>query len=101
MSEKLKACAFCKGKAKLVIKDWDNKSDEYKVKCSDCGIEQPEYAYDKLKAIQNWNRRPIIESIVNKIKEYQMVVPMNVKKHITGLLNLIDIEDNDEGGKEE
>lgn len=99
MSEKLKACPFCRGKAKLVIKDWDNKADEYKVKCSDCGVEQAEYTYNKAEAIWNWNRRPIIERIVDKIKEYQNEAPITVKKHIAGLLNLISIEDNDEGGE--
>lgn len=98
MNEKLKACPFCRGKAKLVVKDWDNKSDEYKVKCSECGVEQSEYTYNKAEAIWNWNRRSVIENIVDKIKEYQATVPANVKKYITGLLNLIDIEDKDEGG---
>lgn len=92
MNDKLKACPFCKGKARLVIKDRDNKANEYRVECSKCGVSQKDYTFNEAEAVWNWNRRPIIEDIIDKIKEYQAEVPATIKKYITGILNLIDIE---------
>lgn len=53
----LKPCPFCDGKASILVKDWDNRADEYKIVCSLCGVMQDTYTFEKGKAIAAWNRR--------------------------------------------
>ena len=72
--KKIKRCPFCGNVATLVVKDWDNKSDEYKVQCTHCETSQNQYYYDANEAIDHWNNRmkdmdiDIFEKI--KVKHY-------------------------------
>lgn len=53
----LKPCPFCGGEASILVKDWDNRADEYKITCSLCGVMQKNYTFEKSDAIAAWNRR--------------------------------------------
>lgn len=96
MNNKLKACPFCHGKAILCIRNFGKSIAQYKVKCSNCGVTQADYTFDKYDAIWSWNRRDVIGDIAAKIKEYKANVSSEVTEHIDNILKMIEIED-DEG----
>ena len=53
MTEKLKPCPFCGGKAKLF-----NIYDCYSVICQNCDSKTDDFLHDKYGAIKAWNKRP-------------------------------------------
>lgn len=52
----LAPCPFCGGEAEVIIKDWDNRADEYMVHCTKCGVRQKDYYANKESVIKAWNR---------------------------------------------
>ena len=55
MKIKLKRCPFCGGEAKF-LPMWKFRSENYWVRCVDCGCETPAFVTQKL-AAEAWNRR--------------------------------------------
>lgn len=63
MSEELKPCPFCGGKAKLVATSY---GDCYVIYCTKCYTKQ-NYFINKNKAITAWNTRKPMEDITDRI----------------------------------
>ena len=53
----LKPCPFCGSEARLAIKDWDNRVDEYRAECARCGAINRDWVLDPAVAASAWNRR--------------------------------------------
>lgn len=53
----LKPCPFCGSEAKLVVKDWDNKVDEYRIECTKCEASFRFWCNNPMSAARYWNER--------------------------------------------
>ena len=60
MSEKLKRCPFCGGKANIDMTYSDDRSDDFRIECSKCpATMEVLFEEDVPKLIKQWNKRII------------------------------------------